>query len=141
MRLMSNTKISAVHRSILFGEEADKLLELSGSGKPITGYPVDFEPELLGGFNLPPIELPVGKRYNTADYEYLRQLEENRRRKELLLRIEFEKELKDFRKAKLKLVAQKDKEKPPMVESIPVIPDTLKSLVRKKVGKRINSGD
>ena len=43
-------------------------------------------------------ELAPPKRLNTEDYDYMRDLEEKRRRNELLRKMEQEKEIKEFKK-------------------------------------------
>ncbi len=45
-------------------------------------------------------ELAPQKKYNTVDYEYLQQLEDTHKRAELIRKVELERELREFRKAK-----------------------------------------
>ena len=55
------------------------------------------------------VEFAPQKKINTEDYEYLKQLEETRRRNEHYRKVELDKELREFKRQKLKLAVEKSK--------------------------------
>jgi len=76
-------------------------------------------------------ELAPQKKYNTADFEYLQQLESERRTVGIKRKIELEKELKDFQKAKESLRKISTKPQPALAVK-PVISKQLSSLIKIK---------
>jgi hypothetical protein len=80
------------------------------------------------------LETAAVKKVNTEDYEYMKKLDEARRRNEQARKRELESELQEFRKLKLKRAIEKRKEKSIEVDGNikPSLQDTIAGRVRIK---------
>jgi hypothetical protein len=72
-------------------EASNASTQLTVSGIPLQALVSDLAPQ---------------KKYNTADYEYVQQLKDKHKRAEISRKVELERELREFRKAKQRIATQ-----------------------------------
>ena len=94
--------------SIMTGEDAEASHE--SIRKRVMREAGDWTDPNQTGFSLQELlESAPAKKYNTEDYEYLRSVDQKRRANEMRQNLQLEKELRDFRRAKLKLAVERNK--------------------------------